>query len=304
MEVALTQGLANNISFILNGEDADVTTNELDTVTFYSINATQEGLSGMELAGHMIYRAMSKLQDEGWIIPYGSNKKSFPLKAIQEASSPTRSAASPSRLSISSTDSGSLESDFSSTSPASSPSTSPSSSFDPAAARRAFQQRRVSTFEAQTVITFATLSPIPSFANWLRSELVKNPSDDFFHADDVELLNSYAKANPALFAASSTPTTTSSILSQLISTDFSKSKELLTLLEKPLIRLCLHYLLDIKQVLMGFVFFFFIFSLFLSKQNKTKPNKLYIYFFFVVCNHLILSSLFFFFFSPLLLFFS
>lgn len=234
----------------------------------------------MELAGHMIYRAMSKLQDEGWIIPYGSNKKSFPLKAIQEASSPTRSAASPSRLSISSTDSGSLESDFSSTSPASSPSTSPSSSFDPAAARRAFQQRRVSTFEAQTVITFATLSPIPSFANWLRSELVKNPSDDFFHADDVELLNSYAKANPALFAASSTPTTTSSILSQLISTDFSKSKELLTLLEKPLIRLCLHYLLDIKQVLMGFVFFFlhFFFVSFKTKQNKTKQT-LYLFFF-------------------------
>ncbi|XP_011270119.1 hypothetical protein CAOG_08538 [Capsaspora owczarzaki ATCC 30864] len=216
LEVALTQGLASNVHHILNGEEEGSVATR-NTATFYSINATQDGLSGMDLAGHMIYRAMTKLQAEGWMMP-----------ALHQAIDSPTSSGRDSPASVTSN-----SSDLAHDSPIPSPDL-----------RKRFT-RKLSMSGSQDLVIYATLSPIPGFGNWLRAEFdASAPSLAISAADeDMATLRSLALKRGAVAAEVSS----SLLLKTMLAGNFASDAELSAALERPMLRLCLHYLLDVKQ---------------------------------------------------------
>jgi malonyl-CoA decarboxylase len=64
IEVALTKGTARSISEIIHPDPSRSGQSEPDTAIFYSINNTQQGLSGLRLGKMLIYRVVDYLRKE------------------------------------------------------------------------------------------------------------------------------------------------------------------------------------------------------------------------------------------------
>ena len=64
LEVALVQGLADNVQEILDPDAPQVKPQDADTAMFYGISSTQEGLAGVNLGNFLIKRVVQELSNE------------------------------------------------------------------------------------------------------------------------------------------------------------------------------------------------------------------------------------------------
>lgn len=64
IEVALTRGIVRHISEIIDADSVRAGHGDADTAMFYSINNTQQGLSGLRLGKMLIYRVVDSLKRE------------------------------------------------------------------------------------------------------------------------------------------------------------------------------------------------------------------------------------------------
>ena len=90
--------------------------------------------------------------------------------------------------------------------------------------------------EFPNIKTFATLSPVPKFRNWLTTYL-ENGGNNLLKADEVKKICNLSKNENANFG----------ILELLNVKNWHKSKKHTDILRKPLLRLCVHYIFNIKK---------------------------------------------------------
>lgn len=64
LEVALVDGLANNISDIVDEDSPEIDSKKADTAIFYSISSTQKGLAGISFGNFLIKRVVKVLSEE------------------------------------------------------------------------------------------------------------------------------------------------------------------------------------------------------------------------------------------------
>lgn len=153
VEVALVNGMSNNIQKLINVKERPGDPHKADTAIFYSISSTQRGLDGISFGNFLIKRVVKRIASE----------------------------------------------------------------FD-------------------NIKTFATLSPIPMFLNWLFPYL-NTGGNNLMKPDEEQKIQNISGNENSSFA----------LIELLKKNNWHKEKEITDTIKKPLMRLCAHYLFNIKQ---------------------------------------------------------